>query len=335
MYIIFYPAHRQTMHTSITHVALSGGNIRGFMYLGILRYLYAYNLLNNLKEIAGTSFGSAVALIIALRIPLEIVESMFFDYSRNNEMKTISASNTVKAVSALGMDTTAKYTDMLREYLGNEYGNQDMTFIDVAKKTGIQLHMNALCVNTQKEKVFSSYTTPNVPVIHALNASMAIPIITQPVMIDGYLYCDGAGMNNTLVYLFEHIPREHILSIIIDIPAQPIEIPQYSVPDPLTYYSAIALSCFNSMFEQSSKRHIRDDTLVVKDNYPLLNCRVCSEGIVQEFDEDKLQLAIAVGFDIACEYFKQQQQQYRGSSSYINETMHTPVVASHAHQEGI
>lgn len=289
----------------ITHVALSGGNIRGFMYLGILRYLYAYNLLNNLKEIAGTSFGSAVAVIIALKIPLEVVEDMFFDYSKNNDMKTISANNAMRAVSALGMDTTAKYTDMLKDYIEKIYGNHEMTFIDVAKKTGIQLHMNALCVNTQKEKVFSSYTTPNVPIIQALNASMAIPIITEPIMIDGYLYCDGAGMNNTLVYLFDHIPREHLLSVMIDIPTQPIEIPQYSVPDPLTYYSAIALSCFNSMFAQSSQRHIKDDTLVVKDNYPLLNCRVCEEGIVQEFDEDKLQLAIAVGFDIACDYFKE------------------------------
>ena len=62
------------------------------------------------------------------------------------------------------------------------------------------------------------------------------------------------------------------------------------------------------MFEQSSKRHIKEDTLVVKDNYPQLDCRVCDEGIIQDFDDGKLQLAIAVGFDIACEYFTRREQ---------------------------
>ena len=300
-------------HPTLTHIAFSGGNIRGFMYLGILRYLYAYDMLKELKEVAGTSFGSAVAVIVALKIPLETVEKMFFDYSHDDHMKTIRATNTIKAVSSLGMDSTAKYTDMIKQYFNDVYGDPDLTFIEIAKRTGIQLHINALCVNTQKEMVFSSYKTPNTPVIPVLNASMAIPIITQPVMIDGYLYCDGAGMNNTLVYLFDHIPREHLLSVMIDIPARPVEIPRYTIPDPLTYYSAVALSCFNSMFEQSSKRHINEDTLVVKDNYPQLDCRVCDEGIVQDFDEDKLQLAIAVGFDIACEYFNRRSSGHQSS----------------------
>ena len=58
----------------ITHLALSGGAMKGLCYMGVFRYLYIENLVNNLKFIHGTSIGSFFAIALALKIPIEYLE---------------------------------------------------------------------------------------------------------------------------------------------------------------------------------------------------------------------------------------------------------------------
>ena len=80
----------------ITHLAFSGGGIKGFCYMGIIRYLYLENMIDDIKYVSGASIGAYFGLILALKIPIEYIEKEFSELMLRNHKEgllTISKNN--------------------------------------------------------------------------------------------------------------------------------------------------------------------------------------------------------------------------------------------------
>ena len=60
----------------ITHLVLSGGGMRGVIFIGAIRYLYFENLHKNITHIAGTSIGSIIGLAVALKLTIQEMEEI-------------------------------------------------------------------------------------------------------------------------------------------------------------------------------------------------------------------------------------------------------------------
>jgi hypothetical protein len=89
-----------------------------------------------------------------------------------------------------------------------------MTFLDISKKTGKDLIICATHMNTMTPTYFSLNTTPNVLVIDALKASVAIPILVSPVRIGDELYIDGVVTHDLALQAITRIvPSENVLVI--------------------------------------------------------------------------------------------------------------------------
>ena len=88
---------------NITHLVLSGGGMKGVIFIGALRYMYIENLHKNITHIAANSIGSFVALFITFKLTIEEIEQIIYDSKDDNDLCYIPTKNYYKIISKLGL----------------------------------------------------------------------------------------------------------------------------------------------------------------------------------------------------------------------------------------
>tara|TARA_B110000858_G_C17794885_1_gene471887 strand:- start:1704 stop:2588 length:885 start_codon:yes stop_codon:yes gene_type:complete len=195
---------------------ISGGGLYGVCMLGVLRYLYIEKKLKDVKNIAGNSMGAFFALAHCLKIDIEELENIIKELSCNKSL-LITKKNFSNIFFKNGIVSFTIYTDRLKEYLNEKYKLEDLTFIELTKKFGINLYVSATNLNKCNNIIFSTDNTPNVSIFDATAASMSIPYFSKPVIIDGEYYLDGLFTNNFPIDIFNNILKDNILGIVIKI----------------------------------------------------------------------------------------------------------------------
>lgn len=191
--------------------------MRSICLLGIIRYLYCYNLHHNIKFVTGTSMGSFFGLAFSLKIPFEDLEEYVKKITIDESLMYIKKEDFGNLIINNGMDKTINYLKFFKEFIKKKYNIEDITFIDFAKKTGIDFNVSVTNVNTYENEIFNLTNTPDISVFDAVAASMTLPFLSEPVLINGYYYIDGGLSNNFPIELYNNIPRENILAVVIDI----------------------------------------------------------------------------------------------------------------------
>jgi predicted acylesterase/phospholipase RssA len=201
---------------NITHLVLSGGGMRGVLFVGALRYLYLENLHKNITHIAANSIGSFVALFITFKLTIEEAERVIYTSSSDTNLCNIPTKNYYKIVSNLGLCSISHFVEHLRNVLRIKYPDmEDITFKEASKRFGVNLYFSTTNINRCENRIFSIEDTPDVSVFTACEASMAIPLIFNPVAIDGEYYYDGAFSNNFPIKIFSHVSKENIIGMVI------------------------------------------------------------------------------------------------------------------------
>ena len=280
----------------LSHVIFSGSHIWGFCYIGIIRYMQNYpEKFINVKYVGGVSFGSTIALLIALKIPIKEIEDMFYKYSNDNEMKMIEIDNVFNIIENKGMQDTKKYLKPVINYLKSNFDITDITFIEVSKKFGINLHVSALCVNDGEVVLFNVDNTPHVSVIDAVCASISVPIVSTPVSINKKLYCDPAIIENTLVEYFHDVPKNQILSVINKRSDTKLSnnVEQLST---LQYYMNLLHIVEQKRNYTVAWKYINDYTLIIENHDTFVKIEVNDTGINQIFDKASVDNCIIHGY---------------------------------------
>lgn len=177
-------------------IVLSGGGMRGAAHVGVLKALEE----NGIRPdcIAGTSAGALVgALYGAGRTSQEMVE--FFE--RTNPMR-LSRLTFRKP----GLVDIERYRRVLAEYLPE----------DSFDALDVQLFVTATDMVRARLEIFARG-----PLISALLASSAIPIVFTPMKFDGRLFSDGGILNN-----FPIEPLKVLCDSILGVYASPLRTPK-------------------------------------------------------------------------------------------------------------
>lgn len=197
----------------ITHLIFCGNALKSLTLCGILRYLYSYNLDRNIHDIGATSMGAFFSLAFALKIPIEKLESMIVEAIKDESITKFKPSTFINIINNYGLTSSNEYLKMYRNYLKEIYDQDDITFLELSKKTGVNLYISTTRVDTGTNVIFNVNDTPNVSVLMAIAASMCIPMVSQPIIIDGYYYVDGYLTNNFPCEMFSHINKDNILAV--------------------------------------------------------------------------------------------------------------------------
>jgi 3-deoxy-D-manno-octulosonic-acid transferase len=96
---------------NITHLVLSGGGMKGVIFIGALRYMYIENLHKNITHIAANSIGSFVALFIAFKLTIEEIEKIIYDSKDDKNLCYIPTKNYYKIISNLGLCSISNFME--------------------------------------------------------------------------------------------------------------------------------------------------------------------------------------------------------------------------------
>lgn len=160
-------------------LALSGGGVKGFAHLGVIKALEEKGIKADL--ISGISAGAIMGSFIAAgRDPIEVREliksSDFFDFAR-------------VTIPDRGFFTLDNMKKNLEKYLGvKEFSELKMPF-----------YVGAANISKAKMEYFNEGD-----LIKIIRASSSIPVLFSPVEINGDLYVDGG--------LFENLPISPLIN---------------------------------------------------------------------------------------------------------------------------
>ena len=131
----------------ITHLVFAGNALRSLCICGILRYIYCYKMDTNIRDVAATSMGAFFSLAYALKIPIERLEKIIYKTMKADITK-IYPNNFINLINNYGFNNSLDYLTEMREYIKEVYNQDDITFLDLTKKTGVNLYISVSEINT-------------------------------------------------------------------------------------------------------------------------------------------------------------------------------------------
>ena len=191
----------------IENLVFKGGGVLGIAYAGAIETLEEKGILKNIKRVAGTSAGSIIATLIALKFNSKEIKSIlnstdFKDFVDGGDLSRI--------VSTYGIYKGDFLLQWLKDLIKIKTGSADTTFGDLFNKNFLDLRVLATDLTNVELKEFSNKLTPNVIIAEAVRASISIPLIfvawkfTNNIPND-HLYVDGGLLCNYPITAFNRL----------------------------------------------------------------------------------------------------------------------------------
>jgi len=174
-------------------ISLSGGSIKGIAYLGVLKALEDYKIMDNIDTIAGVSMGAFFATLLAIGFEYKDSHKIFNISFKHND---ISLDN---FFTRYGFIEGNEFEKFYRDAISIKC-DPDITFKEMYDLTKKKLIISAACLNTEKIEYFDYIKTPDLKVIDAILMSTSIPFIFVSKKMNGKYYVDGG--------LYESIPTK-------------------------------------------------------------------------------------------------------------------------------
>ena len=193
--------------TYIEHLVLSGGGLLGISYIGLFKYFEDTNTLSNIKSITGCSAGAIFGSLLAIGYDSKqldtLVKSMVF-----KDYLTINVDSILNFINTKGFESGKKLNLFLKKCIKDQTGNENITFLQIKEKYNIKLQIGVTNLTKSKFEILNYETMPDIPIVLAISASLAIPFIFEPIVIGDDIYCDGG--------LLDNLPIETIIDNTID-----------------------------------------------------------------------------------------------------------------------
>jgi len=177
-------------------LVFSGGSLKCLSQIGCIKYFEEKNILKNIRNYVGTSGGTLILLFLVLDYSYEEIRDFFITISNSVILLSINPEQILELFDNYGLNDGSIIKNIVREALYKKLFQEDITFIELAKKTGKNFIICASNIEQVKSSYFCLENTPDVNVVDAIMASCAIPILFNPVEINDVLYVDGGIYNN-------------------------------------------------------------------------------------------------------------------------------------------
>lgn len=216
--------------TSIKHIVISSGGPAGHMMYSVLRTLNIKGVwdIKDIKTIYGSSIGSYIAIILALRYEWEVMDDYLIKRPWEKIFVSASASASSASASASSVDVNdhlhlsgssladaknklghifqlynthglyglKEFTETLRPALQGKDMTTKITFQEFYDRTGIEVHFTVTEMNKCQAIDFSYKTHPNQSLVEACYMSCCYPFGFAPIYRDGCCYLDGGIVND-------------------------------------------------------------------------------------------------------------------------------------------
>ena len=180
---------------NIKHLVLSGGGLLGISYIGLLKYFEGKNYFKTIESITGSSAGAMFGSLIALGYTSKELITIFKQVIFKDYLK-INVDSILNFTSKKGFESGNKLNLFMIKCIYDKTNNENLTFIQLYEKFNIKLQIGVTNLTQHKFELLNKDTYPNLPIHIAISASIAIPFIFEPIIINNDVYCDGGILNN-------------------------------------------------------------------------------------------------------------------------------------------
>lgn len=180
-------------------LVLCGGGMKGLAHCGAIKSLIKHNLFNNFTTFVGASIGSLIATFLSVDIPIESIqeELIKLNFDDFKDESIIPFSNLFNLIDKYGLYDGNLFVKWVQNTLNKYIKRKNITFKEVHERYHKKLVIVSTNLNRKKQVIFSYNKTPEMNVVDAVRASMAIPLIfTSVVNEDGDTLVDGGVTNN-------------------------------------------------------------------------------------------------------------------------------------------
>jgi predicted acylesterase/phospholipase RssA len=181
-----------------TILILSGGGVKGILFVGALKYLEEHHKLDDIDTYLGTSFGGLFVFLLNIGYTLNELYKIikFFDIKG---LANIDFSNLMNNYSLISFDSI-KY--LLKRLLIGKNINPEITLLELYKLTKKKMIFGTVCITNKKLEYVSYETYPNITALLAIQMTISIPVIFPPVPVNNKHYIDGGFLDNFNVSIF-------------------------------------------------------------------------------------------------------------------------------------
>ena len=252
--------------------------------------------------------GSLFCLVFALKIPYEKIEEIIKETITDIEISSADKNSLINLFYKNGIESSTKYLKLIKKYVMERYNVDDITFLELSKKTGINLFVSSTNINKNVNKIFCIDDTPNVSIFDAVASSMAIPFLAYPIEIDGEYYIDGGLTDNFPIKIFKNIPKENILGVAIKIPDD-FKSHVYEKNTELSLFQYTS-QLFNLLFLNSAHHtlvHNLSDNILIIEESPIdewIKLEIKQDNILKIITLHEIDLLIIKGFADTNNYMK-------------------------------
>jgi hypothetical protein len=274
------------MRRSITHLVLGGGGLQGITYIGVLRFLAQEGLDKHITHVAGSSIGALFGMFFVLGVPLDELEASFKEFFRSDELNRVIP---LQAFAGVMNEPFCIEDDKRLAYIAKRHlVDPDITFMQLAKRSGKHFVVCAACLETKEAMHFSIDTTPHVRVRDAVIASMSVPLMWPPMRIGDRHYIDGCTVESLPYSAFAPRPLPSMLCITLGRKCDECEWPCKTVAEYLGVILQMSAKCF----------HEKEDGILKLDQCPVrfLPTRWVEHGMQFQVSDEDIDASIAYGY---------------------------------------
>lgn len=244
----------------IKNLVLSGGELKGLSYVGVLRFLEEVNLLKDIKNILGVSAGALFGLAYALKFTSSQLKQLVLSLNIYN-LKHLESESIFDFFESYGLDSGVNIERMLKIIIKKKLGNENATFEDLYNynpdKNLIILGTN---LNKCKRNYYSYRDTPNMYLWEAIRISVSYPIYFKSVMKNGEFLVDGGLLGNYPIDYFKD-DLDNTIGIALDETGGDVPI------DSLDKYLVKLIYCITTAYQNYIINEYSKNTIIIRLNY--------------------------------------------------------------------
>lgn len=182
---------------NIKHLVISGGGPSMLQYMSAIQHLNENNIvdLNCIESIYGTSAGSMVAVLLALKYDWETLNDYIIQRPWH-ELFHFKINYIFDAYKKRGIYSKNIIEKAFKPLLDAKDISIDVTLKDFYEYSKIEIHFFSFEINQFKTEDISYLTHPNISLIDAVIMSSSIPLLFTPVIIENKCYIDGGVCAN-------------------------------------------------------------------------------------------------------------------------------------------
>lgn len=178
--------------TDINSLVISGGGIKGFIYIGAIKLFFEYGLINKIKYFYGTSFGGLIVTCLNLGWKYDEI----YKFALNFDIDCLMEFDIDNFINNFGLISHKNYETLYKKIIAYKGYDKDITFDELFKKTSKELHLITYSVKHNKCIDLNYKTTPTLKIWQGLYMTTALPILIPPYKYNDDIFIDGGILEN-------------------------------------------------------------------------------------------------------------------------------------------